>query len=142
MGDFNIDILSCTNSKWNNLAQLFDLSQTVIRPTHSTSTIIDHVYTTNTENITKCFVPHYAVSYHYPVCLTRKVNHKLPKAEHITTTYRCFKKINENAILSDLAEDLQNLELNCVNVDYDLAAWHSIMINQLDMHRLHNVELI
>ena len=85
-------------------------------------------------NITECFIPHYAVSDHYPVCLTRKVNHKLPKAEHITTTYRCFKKINENAFLSDLAEDLQNLELHCVTVDDDLAVWHSIMINQLDMH--------
>ena len=36
MGDFNIDILSCTNSKWNNLAQLFDFSQIVTEPTRVT----------------------------------------------------------------------------------------------------------
>ena len=48
MGDFNIDIASCTNQKWNNLIKLFDLSQIVTEPTrvtNSTSTIIDHVYT-------------------------------------------------------------------------------------------------
>ena len=137
MGDFNIDITCCTNSKWNSLIQLFDLLQIITEPTrvtHSTSTIIDHVYTTKPENIVECFVPHYAISDHYPVCLTRKVNYKLPKVEHITNTYRCFKKFNENAFQSDLANALQNFELNHQSVDDDFNALHTIVIKQLDKH--------
>ena len=34
MGDFNIDFNSCTNNKWLNFLQLFDLSQLVSEPTH------------------------------------------------------------------------------------------------------------
>ena len=58
MGDFNTDI---THSM-NNLIQLFDLTQLVTSPTgvtQSTPTIIDHVYTSNPENITATFVPYY-----------------------------------------------------------------------------------
>ena len=50
MGDFNIDLRSCTNHKWLNLLQLFDLSQLVTEPTRVTQTsssFIDHVYSSN-----------------------------------------------------------------------------------------------
>ena len=49
MGDFSIDMISCSNSKWLNLIQLFDLSQLVkhsTRVTETSSSIIDHAYTT------------------------------------------------------------------------------------------------
>ena len=36
MGDFNIDLIPCTNNKWSNLLQLFDLSQLVREPTRVT----------------------------------------------------------------------------------------------------------
>ena len=90
MGDFNIDYSSSCNNKWNNLVQLFDLSQLVsklIRVTASTTTIIDHVYTTHKGNITECFVPHYAISDHYPVCFTRKIDHKIRKCTHSYNSY-------------------------------------------------------
>ena len=96
MGDFNIDITSFTNPKWNNIIQLFDLLQIVKESTRimrSTSTIIDHVYTTKPENIITCFLPHYAISDHYPICFTRKVNFKIPKTEHIISTNRCFTNL-------------------------------------------------
>ena len=58
MGDFNIDCTSCINKKkWQNLVQLFDLSQLVSEPTRiteTTSTLIDHIYTNNQENINVC----------------------------------------------------------------------------------------
>ena len=105
MGDFNIDCTSCINKKWQNLVQLFDLSQLVSEPTHiteTTSTLIDHIYTTHQENITECFVAHYAISDHFPVCITRKVNKKISKKDHTTTTFRCFKHFDESAFLNDL----------------------------------------
>ena len=88
MGDENIDFQTCSNNKWLNLVQLFDLTQLVKEPTRitrSSSTLIDHVYTTNTETIVECFVPSYSISDHFPVCFTRKASCKVPKHEHITT---------------------------------------------------------
>ena len=70
IGDFNIDIAPqvSLNTKWMNLIQLFYLTQLVSLPTRvtqSSSTIIDHVYTSNPENITETFVSHYAISDHF-----------------------------------------------------------------------------
>ena len=94
MGDFNIHITHSMNNKWMNRIQLFDLTQLVTSPTHVTQsslTIIDHVYTSKPENITETFVPYYAISDYFPGCLSKKVNAKISKPEHITTSYRCFK---------------------------------------------------
>ena len=69
MGDFNIDIEPCSNNKWLSLIQLIDLSQLVKEPTRiteSTSSIIDHAYTSDIGNITECFVSSYAISDHFP----------------------------------------------------------------------------
>ena len=137
MGDFNIDYSSSCNNKWNNLVQLFDLSQLVsklIRVTASTTTIIDHVYTTHKGNITECFVPHYAISDHYPVCFTRKIDHKIRKSTHITATYRCFKNFNEEAFLSDLGTKLESFELHDTTADHDFSILHSIITNELDKY--------
>lgn len=145
MGDLNIDFATRTNSKWNNLIQLFDLTQLVSKPTrvtNSTATIIDHdVYTTNNENIIECFVPHYAVSDHFPVCITRKINYKIPKSDHVTTTYRCFKKFDETSFLADLTSDMENFKLQCETIDGDFALWHSKIIIQLDKTMTRKVTL-
>ena len=47
MGDFNIDLKVCTNTKWLSLINLFDLTQLVTelnRITHTSATLINHVY--------------------------------------------------------------------------------------------------
>ena len=105
MGDFNIDYKSCINRKWFNMVQLFDLSQLVSEPTRITeisAIIIDHVYTNRPENVTECFISHFSISDHFPVCFTKKVNCKVTKNEHVTTTYRCFKQFEESVFLRDL----------------------------------------
>lgn len=137
MGDFNIDQTSCTNNRWLNLIQLFDLSQLISTPTRitqSSSTIIDHIYTSNPEYATESFVPHYAISDHFPVCFSRKVNSKSLKAKHIMKSYRCFKRFDENRFLTDLSNNLENFELNHQVVDEDFAALHSIITRCLDKH--------
>ena len=73
MDDFNIDYILCTNRKWLNLVQLFNLSQLVLeltRITQTWATIIDHVY--NVENITECFISDFSISDHLPICFTRQ----------------------------------------------------------------------
>ena len=57
--DFNIDSSPCTNNKWLHLIQLFGLSQLVSGltwVTETNSTMIDHIYTSKSENISTCFV--------------------------------------------------------------------------------------
>ncbi|MEW8547185.1 MAG: endonuclease/exonuclease/phosphatase family protein, partial [Candidatus Thiodiazotropha sp.] len=137
MGDFNIDLISCTNHKWLNLLQLFDFSQLVSEPTRVTQTsssLIDHVYTSNPENIIECFVPFYSISDHFPVCFTRKVSCKVTKSEHTTTSYRCFKNFNEAMFLSDLSNDLSRFLPNASDIDTDFTVWHTLILKHLNSH--------
>lgn len=139
MRDINIDFQPCSNNKWLNLVQLFDLTQLVNEPTRITptsSTIIDHLYTTNPENIIECFVPSYAIIDHFPVCISRKISCKISNNDHITTTYRSFKTFDESQFMRDLATDLEPL---CnISPDSDInkicAIWISTIQHQLDRH--------
>ena len=71
MGDFNIDLNACTNSKFLFMLQIIDITHFSItcfsitftqfvreptRVTQTSETLIDHVYSSNPENITDCFV--------------------------------------------------------------------------------------
>ena len=139
MGDLNIDFQACSNNKWLNLVQLFDLTQLVTKPTRITqysSTLIDHVYTTNPENISECYVPSYSISDHFPVCFSRKTNCKISKNEHITTTYRSFKNFNETHFLQDLATDLGSFSDILVdsNINEACFTWIKTIQHQLDHH--------
>ncbi|MCG8113294.1 MAG: reverse transcriptase family protein, partial [Candidatus Thiodiazotropha taylori] len=91
-------------------------------------------YTTDPDNIAVCFVSHFSISDHLPVCFTRKINHKTSKIKHITTSYRCFKHFNEPAFLSDIARDLNMFTPNSPNIDEDFNTWHLMIMKQLDKH--------
>lgn len=137
MGDFNIDLQSNPNRKWQNLIQLFDLSQLIDQPTRvteTTSTIIDHIYTSNPNIIIECFVSSYAISDHFPVCITRKINNKIAKSEHIATSYRCFKQFNETSFINDLSSDLNNFTLDSSNINNAFLTWYNIFLKNLDKH--------
>ena len=137
MGDFNIDYKSCINRKWFNMVQLFDLTQLVSEPTRITetsATIIDHVYTNRPQNVTECFISHFSISDHFPVCFTRKVNCKVTKNEHVTTTYRCFKQFEESVFLRDLQNELNSFTANSTNVDDDFSNWFQLIIKHLENH--------
>ena len=101
MGDFNIDITVHSNKKWQHLIDLFDLSQMIREPTRvteTTSTIIDHVYTSHPDNIIESFVSPCSISDHFLVCFTRKISNRISKSKHVTTKYRCFKNFNEDVL--------------------------------------------
>ena len=119
------------------MIQLFDLSKLISQParvTETTSTIIDHTYTSNPDVIIECFVSHYAVSDHFPVCFTRKSNNKPAKCEHITTTYHCFKLFNENVFINDLSIDLNNFNISSFNINDAISEWSNIVLKHLDNH--------
>ena len=122
MGDFNIDLNSSTNSKWSHLIQLFDLKQLITEPTrvtHTSSTLIDHVYTTTLATIVESFVSQLSLSDHFPVCFTRKMNSKISKNQHTTASHRCFKHFDEEIILNELNTDLQAFQGGQKHIDDD-----------------------
>ena len=137
MGDFNIDLNSSTNSKWSHLIQLFDLKQLITEPTRVTqtsSTLIDHVYTTTPATIVESFVSQLSLSDHFPVCFTRKMNSKISKNQHTTASHRCFKHFDEEIFLNELNTDLQAFQVGQQHIDDDLAIWFTIILQQLNKH--------
>ena len=125
------------NKKWQNLIELFDLSQLVNDPTRATetsSTIIEHIYTTHQENVKESFISTYALSDHFPVCFTRKINCKVSKSDYITTSYRCFKRFNEDAFITDLTSDLYNFSASNSDINDDVTIWYNILLKHLDFH--------
>jgi hypothetical protein len=105
LGDINIDYKDgCTNSKWSNMILDQSLTQLIDKPTRVTSTtssIIDHVNVSHPEHIIETNVPIIAISDHYPVCITRKINQRYyPNLTHKTIKYRCFKNFKEDLFLA------------------------------------------
>ena len=105
MGDFNIDLNACTNSKFLNMLHIFDLTQFVREPTRVTQTsetLIDHVYSSHPENITDCFVSNLSISDHFPICFSRKINSRIPKKiiiRHLIAVSKTSMKLNFSRIL-------------------------------------------
>ena len=118
LGDTNCDFCTetgCTNQskssvpghtkRLKDLYQSFGLTQLISEPTReteNTSTLIDHIAVSNTNNIVESGVVKTAISDHYVVYSVRKYqgaiknNHK-----HIHT--RQLKNFNKEAFLADLA---------------------------------------
>ena len=109
IGDLNINLLDTSTSvqNWLQIIDSVNLTQLVQDPTRVTgtsSTLIDHAYSNRAENIIDVYVPCYAISDHYPVCLTRKLSHcKASEQGHKTITYRAMNiliRINSYLILN------------------------------------------
>ena len=115
MGDIIIDSKQCSNSKWTNLTQLFDLSQLITEPT-------------------ECFVPQFAISDHYPVCFTKEINYKIRKIRHKSSSHRCCKNFDAAHFLSDFDTDLWRIVANRHTVGEDFVALHSVITKHVDKH--------
>lgn len=72
IGDFNFNILneSNNNKTWEHTVNHFNLKQMVKEPTRvteNTCSLIDHIYTTDSEMVKNIQVPHIRLSDHFPV---------------------------------------------------------------------------
>ncbi|VDI73723.1 Hypothetical predicted protein [Mytilus galloprovincialis] len=139
MGDINIDFTGgCLNNKWENLLltqSIVQLIDTPTRITSTSSTIIDHVYTNHPENIVETNVPKIALSDHYPVCITRKINQKdVPSLQHKQIRYRCFKNFNENKFLEDLNKTnfAQIEQISDIQSATDM--WYKLFLSVINRH--------
>ena len=87
LGDLNSNILNKTGhvKTWLQKTENLNFSQLVLSPTRVTDspeTIIDLVYSNVPDNIVSVSVPHYSISDHYPVCVTRKLSNSLIEAQY------------------------------------------------------------
>ena len=137
LGDFNIDLLKPQN-KWIQICESFSLTQLVNTPTRKTSkseTLIDHIYVTNTINISQVVVPTYGLSDHYPICLVWwKKGIKVPRCSHKTISFRSYETFSSEAFLSDLSlTDFSNV-YQLSDPDQALASWYSSFLPVFDKH--------
>ena len=96
------------------------------RVTNATSTLIDHIYTSNEENISEAHVAPLGVSDHYAIFCNRKINCILKRNSHKSIKYRSFKKFDEIAFLNDLLA-VPRSEIETFNdIDESLEAWRAV----------------
>ena len=123
LGDFNIDLQKADNSSksWLGLMESVSFSQLVknsTRVTQFSATLIDHAFSNTPQNISSVYIPEYAISDHYPVCLTRKIPSSYAKGPvHKTITYRSMKRFDESKFLAELYNQPWFLIDNCTNPD-------------------------
>ena len=103
LGDFNIDLHKPQQS-WNTLTSLLGLKQLITdytRVTHTSKTIIDHIYTNNIHKVKNINVISSSISDHFLIqCTYHKRLLKRPPKEHSYIKHRCYKKIDEKHCLA------------------------------------------
>ena len=137
-GDFNKDLLNPNaNREWLILTESLGLSQLVTQPTrvtNNTSTMIDHIYSTHEENLSKVDVCKIGISDHFAVFCNRKLNSNYKRNSHKSITYRSFRHFSEADFLNDLyVMPWGNIE-NYSNIDDALGAWYSLFIETVNKH--------
>ena len=137
MGDFNIDMLK-PHPSWDTVCNLFNLKQLVSSPTRITatsSTLIDHVYTTRPQAVSDVRVCDLSVSDHFPVtCSWLTKLPKLKKNCHTSIRYRSFKNFNQSAFLSDLDKTPFHTVLLANDPNTALSIWYDLFLSVLNKH--------
>ena len=127
-----------TRPACNNTTALFGLEQLVeeaTRVTKSSATLIDHIYTNNTQQVFKVKVVESGISDHSAIFCHWSI--KLPKQNprgHTTITFRSFKNYNKTSYLRDLS--LLPLANVCDHSDPDeaLYVWYDTIKPVIDKH--------
>ena len=100
LGDFNTDMQK-SNPPWDSTISLFGLNQMITSPTRITphsSTVIAHIYTSDTSIVSNMLVPSTGISDHFPVCCILSVKIVKPVLNvHSSIVYGCFKQFDERA---------------------------------------------
>jgi len=115
----------------------FSLHQYVSSPTRVTehsSSVIDHLYS-KFDHISEVFVPKIALSDHYPVAFALSSKRtRLKSNEHITISYRCFKRFIHDNFKIDVAHANLNIIKTMCDPNEALKTLYSKRNNLLDKH--------
>ena len=145
LGDTNCDFSDFSTTDANlsyishlrELYDLFGMSQVIkehTRVTVETSTLIDHIATTNQSNIADSGVFKTCLSDHYLIYCVRKL-HGGVKREHKYITSRQLKNFDKTAFLSDLSEvDWEGLVSQARDIDEAVNGWTRMFSLILEKH--------
>ena len=137
LGDFNID-LQKSHTAWESTYSLFGLKQLITQPTRvtpSSSTLIDHIYTNNTDKISGVSLSDVSISDHSPIiCSWSCKSPKTIKECHTTIQYRCFKHFDKDRFLFDVSLVNFSTVYNCTDPNEAVAAWYNLFSPIVDKH--------
>ena len=143
IGDLNFNLL-VEQKTWEQTYKSYLLKQIISLPsrvTMSTTSLIDHIYVTNTATVIENCVPISGISDHYPVfCTLRYLSHRNKiknlnyQHEHKYIYYRCFKKFKEEKFLADLTIAPFDNIYGTSDPSILLDLWIDIFINIIDRH--------
>ena len=142
LGDTNRDFSHANNSPSHvvqlpELYDLFGMTQLIKEPTRVTldsSTLIDHIATTNCNNIAESGVLEISLSDHYLVYCIRKLRGGV-KCQHKCITSRQLKNFNQDAFLFDLSEvDWEAIVANAHDIDVAVRQWTHIFALIVEKH--------
>ena len=137
LGDMNLDLFS-EQREWISLYTSFSLKQLINVPTRKTdisSTLIDHIYTSNDHIISEICVPTSGISDHFPIfCTVRPKRQRLLKNKHDTFYFRNFKRFNEQDFINDLLRAPFESVLSITDPSYALNLWADIFSSISDKH--------
>ena len=117
---------------------LFGLDQMIPSPTRITphsSTLIDHIYTSDTGIVSNILVPATGISDHFPVCCTLSVRTVKPVLNvHSSIVYRCFKQCDERDFLVDLHVIPTENFYNFSDPNVALSHWFDLFLYVINKH--------
>ena len=138
LGDLNKNLLNEEIDRdWGNFIMSLGRTQLVSEPTRVTkdsTTLIDHIYTNNEENIQHVSVKQICLSNHFAVFCSCKPHSEIGKTKHQTITYRSVKTFDESRFLTDLSlvpwEIIQAFD----NIDDTVSVWNTLFLEILNKH--------
>lgn len=99
------------------------------------STLIDHIYTSDTSIVSNILVPATGISDHFPVCCTLSVKTVKPVLNiHSSIVYRCFKQFDERAFLMDLHVIPFKNVYNFSDPNVALSHWIDLFLDVINKH--------
>ena len=139
LGDLNKNLLNEEIDRdWGNFIMSLGLTQLVSEPTRVTkdsTTLIDHIYTNNEENIQHVSVKKNCLSDHFAVFCSRKAHSEIGKfIKHQTITYRSFKTFDESRFLTDLSLVPWKIIQAFDNIDDIVSVWNTLFLEILNKH--------
>ena len=136
LGDFNLD-LNQQNKRWSNTCQQLGLKLLIDKPTRvqqSSSSLIDHVYTSRPHNIIHSGVLEIAISDHFLIFATRKIGVKLPSGPNQVISYVNWNKFVPVNFQRDIAMiDWQDIYL-CHNAEAMLDTFQDRLCGIINCH--------
>jgi hypothetical protein len=139
MGDLNIDYMNLdnVNPSWKDIVKAYNLQQVVDVPTritHTSQTLIDHVYTNRPDLVKNVEVPYKAVSDHFPVHITWGKQVMMANGgSHKSISYRVNKNFNKFDFLHDLSKDFTEISLGD-DLDNAMSDMNQVLLQNIDKH--------